>query len=92
MATAEPPDERSNEAKKSRWKESSERKGRDEGRWEGETGNSQEGAIGMRERRARDRKRKRKKKRENEREKGRRRGKERKRRTEESKVSRYKGA
>lgn len=68
MATAEPPDERSNEAKKSRWKESSERKGRDEGRWEGETGNSQEGAIGMRERRARDRKRKRKKKRENERE------------------------
>jgi len=59
VATAEPPDKRSDEAKKSRWKEPSERKGRNEGR-----GGKEE--AGMRERRAR--KRKRKKKREKEKE------------------------
>lgn len=64
---------RSDEAKKSRWKEPSERKGRNDEGWEGETGSSREGAIGMRKRKARGRKRKRKRKRNRERERERRR-------------------
>jgi len=67
VATAEPPDKRSDEAKKSRWKEPSERKGRNEERGgREEAGSSREGAIGMREQRARKRKRKKKRKKEKE--------------------------